>query len=76
MMTAKVPSTVSRQDKLACEQQALVEKSSYIAQIKTPEHEVVNISQSWTGGARSDSGEWVFNAAYTSCMQHAANPQR
>ena len=66
---------VSKQDQLACEQQALVAKSSYVARIKTPEHEIVNISQSWAGGVRSDSGEWVFNAAFKTCMQHASKDQ-
>ncbi len=75
MMASNPPSTVARQDQLDCEQEALVAKSSYIARIKTPEYEVANISQSWAGSARSDSGEWVFHAAYKSCMQHAASEQ-
>lgn len=75
MTAKKVPPTASREARLDCEQEALVAKSSYLARIKIPAYESNSKSTTWQGGARTDSGEWVFNTTYRTCLQHAAGEQ-
>lgn len=67
--TPPATSSISKQDELACEQRALVAQQQYLARVKTPMY-TSSFSSTWAGGARSDTGGWVFDAALRTCVQH------
>jgi hypothetical protein len=61
---------VDKRTQLDCEQQALIAQEHYVAVTKTPLY-TSRLSTTWQGGARSDTGKWVFDAAFNNCMRHA-----
>lgn len=68
--TAPTTSSISKQDELVCEQRALVAQQQYLARVKTPMY-TSSFSSTWAGGARSDTGKWVFDGALQTCVLHA-----
>lgn len=70
------PPVVDRQTRFSCEQQAAIARAGYMARVKTPMY-TSSISRTWAGGARSDTGQWVFDNTLQTCMlqaQHALQP--
>jgi len=67
--TKPVTSPISKRDERACEQRALVAQQQYLARVKTPMY-TSSFSSTWAGGARSDTGQWVFDAALHTCVLH------
>ncbi|MEJ2438188.1 MAG: hypothetical protein P8Z72_00780 [Gammaproteobacteria bacterium] len=62
--------TVNKKTRLDCEQQAEIAQARYLARVKTPMY-TSSFSTTWAGGARSDTGTWLFNKVLQTCVRHA-----
>jgi hypothetical protein len=74
-MSMQVLPAVSKQSRLACEQEALIAQEQYLARIKTPTY-TSSRSTTWAGGARTDNGKWLFDAAFKTCLLHSQQTRR